>query len=44
MASQEIWTVGLWTGGLLGSNKLWTVEPFDYYNVKYQTTPLTAVP
>ena len=23
---------------------LWTVGPFDYYNVKYQITPLRVVP
>ena len=32
----EIWTIGLWTAGLLDSCKLWTVGPFDCYNVKYQ--------
>ena len=36
IASLEIWMIRLWTDGLLGSCKLWTVGPFDYYNVTYQ--------
>ena len=36
IASLEIWTTGLWTDGLLDSCKLWTVGPFDNYNVTYQ--------
>ena len=31
--------IGLWTDELLELCKLWTVGPFDYYNIKYQTTP-----
>ena len=35
IASLKIWMIRLWTDGLLDSYKLWTVGPFDYYNVTY---------
>ena len=44
ITSLEIWMIGLWADGLLDRCKLWTVGPFDYHNVKYQATSLTAVP
>ena len=42
IASLEIWTIGLWMDGLLDSCKLWTVEPFDYYNITHQMNDYPA--
>ena len=42
IAGLEIWTIGLWMDGLLDGCKLWTVRPFDYYNVTYQMDDYTA--
>ena len=42
IGSLEIWTIGLWTNGLLDSCKLWHVGPFNYYNVKYQIDSYSA--